>query len=311
VDKAPNQILIVDQSSAFTESLSGMLLELCPRSRIRLAHSVNAALSEITTNKPDVVLAALNLTDHSGEFVVQVLSQHLASRPIIVLGEADSEELEAQVFEAGAQDYLVKGQVSAQTLRRAIRYAVQRSELQTQLRKMALYDELTGLPNRRLLQERAALHLATAHRTGQRVAALFVDIDKFKEINDQRGHSIGDEVLVTVGRALETQVRRTDSVARWGGDEFVALAVVDNPETVSIIADRLKSAIESQAYPQGLQLRATIGAAWQETPLQRIVDVIHAADVAMYKLRGGDHWQTPAVIATQRSPAADPAGAQR
>jgi diguanylate cyclase (GGDEF)-like protein len=301
VDKAPKQILVVDQSSAFTESLSRMLLELFPESRIRLAHSVSSALAEISANKPDVVLAALNLPDHSGDFVVQVLAQHLSSRPIIVLGESDWEELETRVLEAGAQDYLVKGEVSAHILRRAMRYAMQRSELQTELRKMALYDELTGLPNRRLLQERAGLHLATAHRTGQRVAALFVDINKFKEINDQRGHTAGDNVLIRVGQALEKQVRRTDSVARWGGDEFVVLTVVNSPDVVRVIADRLKSAIESQNYPDGLCVQATVGAAWQGSPLERIVDVVHRADVAMYQVRGGVHWQTKETVAPPRT----------
>jgi diguanylate cyclase len=85
---------------------------------------------------------------------------------------------------------------------------------------LALHDELTGLPNRRLFQDRLAGALDRAHRTGKQVALLLVDLDRFKQVNDTVGHHIGDMVLKRAGEVFLSRVRRTDTVARTGGDEF-------------------------------------------------------------------------------------------
>jgi diguanylate cyclase (GGDEF)-like protein len=85
---------------------------------------------------------------------------------------------------------------------------------------LALHDELTGLPNRRLFQDRLATTLERARRTGSQAALLLIDLDRFKQVNDTVGHHIGDELLKHVGRLFVGRVRRTDTVARTGGDEF-------------------------------------------------------------------------------------------
>lgn len=97
------------------------------------------------------------------------------------------------------------------------------------IRELAFVDELTGLPNRRLLDERLAQKIAHARRYAMRFALLFVDLDHFKEVNDRRGHDVGDMLLRSVAGELGRCVRESDTVARWGGDEFVVL--VDHVET--------------------------------------------------------------------------------
>lgn len=99
----------------------------------------------------------------------------------------------------------------------------ERRELDEQIRTLAYHDSLTGLPNRRLLVEHLQLAMARSQRNGQGGAVIFMDLDNFKPLNDRHGHHVGDQLLVEVARRLRHGVRRSDTVARFGGDEFVVL----------------------------------------------------------------------------------------
>ena len=99
----------------------------------------------------------------------------------------------------------------------------ERKRAEEEIRSLAFYDPLTQLPNRRLLMDRLTHALATSERTGDEGALLFIDLDKFKTLNDTRGHDVGDLHLLQVARRLEDCLRECDTVARWGGDEFIVL----------------------------------------------------------------------------------------
>jgi diguanylate cyclase (GGDEF)-like protein len=99
----------------------------------------------------------------------------------------------------------------------------ERKALEESLHQLAFHDALTHLPNRRLLLDHLALAIASCRRSGQRAALMFLDLDNFKSLNDRAGHAVGDQLLVAVARRLEGCVRETDTVARFGGDEFVVL----------------------------------------------------------------------------------------
>lgn len=101
--------------------------------------------------------------------------------------------------------------------------AIERKQLHARLQYMARYDQLTHLPNRGFLQERLKAALGRARREQGRLALLYVDLDKFKQVNDNFGHAVGDLLLQEVARRLQQCVRETDTVARIGGDEFVIL----------------------------------------------------------------------------------------
>jgi diguanylate cyclase (GGDEF)-like protein len=111
-------------------------------------------------------------------------------------------------------------------------------------RHLSLHDALTGLPNRRLMQDRLAQSLAQARREGWSVAVVFIDLDRFKDLNDHHGHAAGDDALVAVVGTLRASLRVTDALGRWGGDELLVVA----PATS--LAEALQSQHRGGSYPR-------------------------------------------------------------
>ena len=130
-----------------------------------------------------------------------------------------------------------------------------RKVIQQRMQHLAYHDNLTGLPNRGLLQDRLARSIARAERSGRKVAVLFIDLDNFKNINDTLGHDVGDELLRQVSRRLSECVRLEDTIARQGGDEFIVL--LDNLE------DSRGASVVAQKILNALRLPLTLGAAEQ------------------------------------------------
>lgn len=163
--------------------------------------------------------------------------------------------------------------------------AIERKQLHAELLRMAQYDELTGLPNRRLLYDRMTLAFARTRREHKRAAILFIDLDNFKLVNDSLGHSSGDLVLKEVARRLKQCVRDEDTVARLGGDEFVVLLEhVQFSEDVSVIAEKIKSAVcqKMRIDRNVLQAIPSIGIALYPDHGTTVEQVMQHADAAMY-----------------------------
>lgn len=166
-------------------------------------------------------------------------------------------------------------------------------QAETQLRHAALHDELTGLANRALLVEHLDRALGRIHRyAGYWFAVLFIDLDRFKTINDSLGHQVGDLLLLEVARRLESIVRTTDTVCRLGGDEFVILldGICDARE-VSHVANRIQDSLRSLRQLDGREIStsASIGVALGQESYGEADEVLRDADTAMYraKARGG------------------------
>lgn len=127
------------------------------------------------------------------------------------------------------------------------RETTERKRMQDQIQKLAFYDPLTGLPNRRLLEDRLGQSLASSKRTGIFGALLFLDLDNFKPLNDLHGHEAGDHLLIEVARRLKAGVREVDTVARFGGDEFVVIIreldrdLAVSREQVATIAEKIRA----------------------------------------------------------------------
>ena len=156
------------------------------------------------------------------------------------------------------------------------------------LRRQATHDALTGLPNRVLLEERLERALAVAERSDAEVAVLFIDLDRFKEINDTLGHSYGDELLRQVALRLGEVVRRGDTLARLGGDEFaVLLPSVPDREQAEVVAERLRDALHRSfsAADATLDVEASIGVAMSPLHGTTPEALLANADIAMYSAK--------------------------
>jgi diguanylate cyclase (GGDEF)-like protein/PAS domain S-box-containing protein len=168
-------------------------------------------------------------------------------------------------------------------------------QLEEELKHRAFHDALTGLPNRLLFQDRIAQQVATAKRTGRITGVLFIDLDDFKIVNDSKGHSIGDELLVAAAGRLAALVRESDTAARLGGDEFAVL--VGNAESIAAVettAERIVEAFrEPFALPTGLvTVTVTVGVGTTADSTDTD-ELLKHADLALYaaKAAGKRQWR--------------------
>jgi diguanylate cyclase (GGDEF)-like protein/PAS domain S-box-containing protein len=155
---------------------------------------------------------------------------------------------------------------------------------------LAYYDALTGLPNRTLLQDRLAKALAGARRRKDKVAVLFLDLDRFKNINDSLGHSVGDLLLQKVSERLKRWAREQDTVARVGGDEFlIVLSAVKDVADAAVAAGRIRDAMTSEFVIQGrsLSVRCSLGISIFPDHGLDAESLIKNADAAMYSAKEG------------------------
>jgi len=156
------------------------------------------------------------------------------------------------------------------------------------IEQLAFYDSLTGLPNRALFLDRLEHTLEAARRHGQHGALLFLDLDRFKEINDSQGHAVGDQALVEVARRFVAVARKEETVARLGGDEFVLIAEGARQAAAALIAERLQRVLADplQVAETTLVLAASIGIALYPDDGDSVKDLIKHADIAMYRAKG-------------------------
>jgi diguanylate cyclase (GGDEF)-like protein/PAS domain S-box-containing protein len=163
-----------------------------------------------------------------------------------------------------------------------------RKRAEETVRHLAFHDVLTGLPNRALLKDRLSVALARARREKSRVAVMFLDLDRFKLINDTLGHSAGDELLKNVGQQLQGLVREGDTVARVGGDEFtLVLPGMESTEDVLRAAQRLRRTVSEPRLVAGRELRVTasIGVAVYPADGKDAEALLRNADTAMYRAK--------------------------
>ncbi len=161
-----------------------------------------------------------------------------------------------------------------------------RVDAEEQLRQAAVHDALTGLPNRNSLAARLEHAIMRVNRSGDRLALLFIDLDRFKKVNDTLGHAAGDEVLRQTAARIRACVREVDTVARLGGDEFVVLLETDvRPDTPGIIGERIKGAFNSPFDWKGLEVRcgASIGVSLYPDHARNPAALLASADEAMYR----------------------------
>ena len=159
---------------------------------------------------------------------------------------------------------------------------------QNKLNELVNHDPLTGLPNRRLLNELLEHSIKRAERDHHKIALLFIDLDRFKAVNDSLGHQVGDQLLLQAAKRISVSMRDSDVVARLGGDEFVVMMdVISNPSDAAIVAKKIIHALQIEFNIDGneIYISASIGIAVFPKDSENVEGLIKAADIAMYQVK--------------------------
>ncbi|UKO99527.1 EAL domain-containing protein [Nostoc sp. UHCC 0870] len=193
------------------------------------------------------------------------------------------------------------------TMAASISGAWHRQQVEEKIRYQALHDLLTGLPNRLLFDQLLAKALANATRSSESLAVMFLDLDRFKMINDTLGHTLGDRLLQSVAQRLELSLRSGDTVARWGGDEFtILLPRINYLEEVTQVAWRILKSFESVFYLEGheLYVSASLGIALLDEHSSDAEKLIQHADAALYhaKDEGRNNYQYYTTSLSSKTP---------
>ena len=248
------------------------------------AHALEAMLAPIH----DVILLDYEHAPNICEELLRSASAHGCTTPILCLTATVNPELDRAAIKAGAADYLVKDRLDIDIIERTIRYAIDRKNAETELARLAHYDALTGIPNRLLFNDRLDRALQRADRGDSPFALLYLDLDGFKAVNDAYGHDMGDKLVQGIAERLSQCIRRTDSVARIGGDEFTVLLekTTSTNDTVTI-AQKIIDVITEPFNINGQQMRvgSSIGIAVYPEAGRDATTLIKHADMAMYEAK--------------------------
>ncbi|HET8608093.1 MAG TPA: diguanylate cyclase [Gaiellaceae bacterium] len=285
------RVLVVEDDERSRYALVELLAPL--GEEVLAARDGREALAIAREEELALVLLDVGLPVLDGFETARLLKADERSRhvPIIFLtAHADGEAI-ARGYEAGAVDYLLKP-FEPEILLAKVSVFVDLYRLRRDaavLTHRALHDPLTGAPNRTLFLDRLQTAIARLGRGDSGIAVLFVDLNEFKQINDAVGHQAGDEVLVEVARRLQSVVRAADTVARFGGDEFLVLCEGIDEVEAAEVERRIEEAARFEVAVDGrlVQVSATVGRALADDPLAVPEELIRRADLAMFAAKRG------------------------
>lgn len=298
-DAEPIRILYLEDSPADAELVQGLLEQEGFSFTLTRIDNPKDFLAALETGAFDIVLSDNSLPSYDGLSALTRVRGGFPEVPFIFVSGTMGEEAAIESLKAGATDYVLKDRLSrlAPAIRRALKEATAAAERRQQdirIRELAFFDRLTGLPNRALLEDRLRMALAHAYRTHQSLAVLFLDLDRFKTVNDTLGHPVGDELLQEVAGRLSRCLRTSDTAARWGGDEFVVvlselpLERQEAAEGVRFVMQKIRTVVAAPVTlsDQGLEPAVSIGAALYPWDGYTVTDLIQHADTAMYQAKG-------------------------
>ncbi len=258
------------------------------------AFSIQQALQLLDNNKYELIMTDIVLQDNeTGIDFIQRLrtDSRFAQTPILAVTSLESVHRRIQALQSGANDYISKPVLDEELFARinnlisATRLIEQLTRERQRLLELATKDHLTGLYNRHFLTELAKRRFADANRQQRALAVLVLDIDHFKQINDQYGHQTGDKVLKRVATALQAQCTAEQYLARFGGEEFVLLLPDSNLSTAHDKAQHLCQILQ-QLQPEGINTSVSIGVACLNTAREEYFDEVFArADKALYQAK--------------------------
>jgi len=238
----------------------------------------------------DIVLSDYQMPEFNGLAALEVVKERQRDLPFIIVSGTIGEEVAVEAMRGGAQDYLMKDNLTrlVPAIRRELNDSDERQALrvaQQTLRHQAYHDVLTGLPNRWLLRDRLEQAIAYAKKNSHQLGVLFLDLDRFKNLNDSLGHLVGDHLLRAVSQRLNSKLGERDTLARLGGDDFVILiAEVENEENLQEKAQRILDLFEEpfELDNKDVYVDSSIGIAHYPTNGDNVDALIKNAEAAMY-----------------------------
>jgi diguanylate cyclase (GGDEF)-like protein len=270
--------------------------------KVLIAVDGKSAIKTLSSQNVDLVLLDVVLPDISGYDVCRWIKVNDSTRflPVIMLTIKGSTKDKVEGLRIGADDYLPKpyneielnariyASLRVKSLRdELIRKNQQLEEVLTKLEKIAITDPLTGLFNRRYFESVIEKEYNKTVRYKTPTSCLVIDIDYFKRINDNYGHRKGDEVLKEIARLIKDCLRKVDTIARWGGEEFVILMPGTDSQKAYVAAERIKDTIEKNSF-SGINEKITISIGISSIPSEYIDSAekfIDTADNALYEAK--------------------------
>jgi len=290
------RIALIEDSPEYAPLVRHLLLEeLGDAVVVDHRRSIAEAKDTLVDDDLGCILLDLSLPDATGLEGLKAVRARAPHVPIVVLSGEKDEKVAGQAVSEGAQDYLVKRHADGHLLGRAIRYAVERKRAEIELAHQATHDALTDLPNRTVFLERLGVTLARIERRPQACAVLFLDLDRFKVVNDSLGHDFGDRLLVEAADRLRALVRPSDTVSRFGGDEFMVLCddIATEADAI-VVAERIAGSLAEPFHIAGqdLYVGASIGIALAADRSRPPEQIVRDADQTMYLAkRRGSRWE--------------------
>ncbi|MFP3852793.1 MAG: diguanylate cyclase [Anaerolineales bacterium] len=288
-------LLIVEDNDDYRDMLRRRAEPLV--SNIEAVSNYPAATAAVRNNDFDVLLLDIHVPGGTGlDLLARAKRKDPDVQAVILTGQA-SVETAVEALRLGAFDYLMKPfdsiQVLDLTLKRALDHRsliLSNRRMKAELEQMAVTDPLTGLYNRRKLEQVLEDELARVKRYKRRLSTIMIDVDNLKELNDELGHPAGDEVLRHMAELIRSSVRTSDVPVRVGGDEFIVILPETGIEQALKIAERLVDEAQSQASP-GKPLFFSIGIVEWGPALQTVDQLLAEADRALYEAKeaGGRH----------------------
>jgi len=310
-------VLIVDDEPANIQIIGDILQDECD---LYFARSGAEALRMVEEKAPDLILLDVMMPGMDGFEVCRRLKAAPATQdiPVLFITALGATEDETHGFDVGAVDYITKP-VSLPAVRARVRVHLKLKRTEDLLRQSALIDGLTGIANRRRLDEALALEWRRAHRTREPLSVIMADVDVFKSYNDRYGHVEGDVCLRRVAQALAKVVRRPgDLAARYGGEEFVCVLPSTDLDGAMAMAERMRDAVLAQRIahegsPVSPWVTLSLGVvAGMATDGHGLEDLLRLADGLLYRAKaGGRNRVEGALLDAPRSRIADAALEER
>jgi len=261
--------------------------------QIERAEDIGIAFERLDEKLFDLIFVDYALPSGNALDFLATMEEKQLEIPVVVITGKGDEMIASQVIQSGAYDYLPKSRISKKSLARIIQNTLDKFRMKTEIKQamekmaeLSTRDELTNLYNRRYFMESAEREVAGSVRYGQDLSLLMLDLDLFKQINDNHGHPAGDTVLKQTARVLGESIRQYDVACRYGGEEFAVIMPNTRLSDARTFCERLRKKIESMTVPyESIKLRFTvsIGLAQFAPEMDKSInDLIKRADDRLY-----------------------------